>query len=430
MAFTDIDLAILSQASYNVSRRYEGMSLYEVLTDSNMNDYLKENLGSGYTKHLSTLIERVKESSYTIVKVQDNTQNGFAAFAVKDPNNNVTVACRGTELGKLKSDPSTALLDLGEDVKLALSRETAQQADMAKFMDDIQRGNYDSYSFTGHSLGGNLAMYGAITLDDPSKLAQCKTFNAPGFNSNFHRDHKDDIAAVEDRITSYQNKYDGVSEALTVPGNVVILDSKKKSNWGVSGHMLDDLVIKDGQFKTSKSQKKAITALGSLLYITSRLPDSMLILGPVGPSIRNMAATNISMAGNGLSSELINTSVGVSGNSQKIQLTPSELRGLASQMVSLSDEYNSLFDNVISELNRVNGNWSANLANNFAGKITSAQGKFKHIPDMLASGAAVANLSANNYEDTDSLLTKVIAGDLNKQDEGNIVGVLRNSGNI
>ena len=49
---------------------------------------------------------------------------------------------------------------------------------------------------------------------------------------------------------------------------------------------------------------------------------------------------------------------------------------------------------------------------------------------MLASGAAVANLSANNYEEVDSLLTKVVVGDLIKQDEGSIVGVLRNSGNI
>ena len=166
----------------------------------------------------------------------------------------------------------------------------------------------------------------------------------------------------------------------------------------------------------AKPKRKALTALGSLLYITSRLPDSLLILGPVNPSIRNMVATNVSD--------------NISGGGQKIQLTPSELRGLASQMVSLSDEYNRLFDNVVSELNRVNGNWSANLANNFSGKITSAQGQFKFIPDMLASGAAVATLSANNFEDTDSLLTKVITSDLYKQESESIVGVLRNSGNI
>ena len=42
----------------------------------------------------------------------------------------------------------------------------------------------------------------------------------------------------------------------------------------------------------------------------------------------------------------------------------------------------------------------------------------------------MANLSAVNYEEADSLLTKVVAGDLIKQDEESIVGVLRNSGNI
>lgn len=413
MNYTDVELAILSQLAYKDVK--EGETLWSAL--SNNRGYLEKSLGADYKSHISGLIDKAKDNGCYMVKAQTNTSSGFSAFAVKDPiNNNVVVACRGTELGKLKSDPKTALLDLGEDVKLALSKETAQQADMTEFMRSLQEGDYDSYSFTGHSLGGNLATYGAVTLDDHSKLAHCTTFNAPGFNSKFRQEYRSEMAAVDDRITSYQNRYDGVSEALTVSGTVVILDSKKKSNWGVSGHMLDDFVIKDDGFKLAKPKRKALTALGSLLYITSRLPDSLLILGPVNPSIRNMVATNVSD--------------NISGGGQKIQLTPSELRGLASQMVSLSDEYNRLFDNVVSELNRVNGNWSANLANNFSGKITSAQGQFKFIPDMLASGAAVATLSANNFEDTDSLLTKVITSDLYKQESESIVGVLRNSGNI
>jgi len=426
MAFTDIEMAILSQAAYNVSRRFEGESLHSVLTNENMRSYLNNELGDGYSKHISALIDKVKDSDYTIVKTQDNTRNGFAAFAVKDPDNNVTVACRGTELGKFDSDPNAAILDLTEDVKLALAEETAQQADMAKFMAELQTGNYNSYSFTGHSLGGNLAMYGAITLKDKSKLGKCTTFNAPGFNSKFNSEHENDINASEDSITSYQNKYDGVSEALKVPGNVVVVDSKGKKRNGVTGHGLKDMVIKDGKYKRSKTQKKAITLLGSALYITSRLPDSLLILGPISPSLkyRYMAGNDIAMARMNMSS------FEGSSNGQKIKLSPTELRGLASQMVSLSGEYDNLFDNVISDLKQTNGNWSSNLANNFAGKITSAQGQFKHIPDMLSSGAAVATLSANSYEDTDSLLTKVITGDTFNQDDGNIVGVLHKSKSI
>ena len=420
MAFRDVEMAIFSQLAYMDLERFEGKSLHTVLTDSEVRNYLRKSLGSDLSAQLFYFTSHIKDKDYTIAAAQNNTKSGFAAFAIKDPDNNITVACRGTELGKLSSETDVALTDLGQDVMLALSKETAQQADMVKFMNELQKGNHNSYSFTGHSLGGNLAMYGAITLKDPSKLGVCKTFNAPGFNSKLYSEHKDAIAAAEkdEKIISYQNSHDGVSEALRVPGKKVILMSKAKSSGGVDGHMLDDLVVVGGSFQTTK--KKRVTSLGIILYILSRLPDSMLILGPVSP--RTFATTSFKASG---TSVTMAAGFGSSG-SQKIQLTPSELQQQASQMASLSDEYNQLFDGVLSDLNSVNGNWSPNLANNFAGKITSAQNKFKYIPDILTSGAAVANLAAINYENTDSLMAKVISRDY-KTDEGSIVGVLRDS---
>jgi len=420
MAFRDVEMAIFSQLAYMDLEKFEGKSLYTVLTDSEVRSYLRESLGKDLSAQLFYFTSHIKDKDYTIAAAQNNTKSGFAAFAIKDPDNNITVACRGTELGKLSSETEVALTDLGQDVMLALSKETAQQADMVKFMNELQRGNHNSYSFTGHSLGGNLAMYGAITLNDPSKLGVCKTFNAPGFNSKLYSEHKDAIAAAEkeEKIISYQNSHDGVSEALRVPGKKVILMSKGKSSGGVDGHMLNDLVVIGNSFQTTK--KKRVTSLGIILYILSRLPDSMQILGPV--SSRSFVGTSFKASGTSVS---MVAGLGSSG-SQKIQLTPSELKQQASQMASLSDEYNQLFDGVLSDLNSVNGNWSPNLANNFAGKITSAQNKFKYIPDILTSGAAVANLAAINYENTDSLMAKVISHDY-KTDEGSIVGVLRDS---
>ena len=225
MVYTDVEMSILSQLAYQDMK--EGETLWSALL--NNRSYLESSLGSEYKSHISGLISKVKDNGCFIVKAQSNTSSGFSAFAVKDPiNNNVVVACRGTELGKLSENPLTAGKDLYEDVSLALSEQTLQQKDMDKFMNELQKGGYDDYSFTGHSLGGNLAMYGAITLKDKSKLRACKTFNAPGFNDDFHEKYRDEIDAVEGRMTSYQNKYDGVSEALDVPGKKVILASKKK----------------------------------------------------------------------------------------------------------------------------------------------------------------------------------------------------------
>ena len=57
----------------------------------------------------------------------------------------------------------------------------------------------------------------------------------------------------------------------------------------------------------------------------------------------------------------------------KIQLTPEELLVQSQEMLSLCQEFEALFQKNESLLKLVNQNWSTNLANNFAGKIGSAQ---------------------------------------------------------
>ena len=419
MVYTDVEMAILSQLAYQDMR--EGETLWSALL--NNRGYLEESLGSDYKSHISGLISKVKDNGCYIVKAQTNTNSGFSAFAVKDPiNNNVVVACRGTELGKISENPVTTGKDLYEDLTLALSNETMQQKDMSNFMADLQQGGYDEYSFTGHSLGGNLAMYGAITLNDKSKLRVCRTFNAPGFNKDFHKKYKEEINTIDGKekcMISYQNKYDGVSEALDVPGEKVVLASKKKKHDGATGHMQDDFVIDGKGFKKAKSQKKSVTLWGLLLkyggYAVGYVDENRESLGTISRFNASHSSTYVGTS-----------AVGILGN-HKIELTPAELKGQASQMLTLGNEYEHLFDGVISDLNSVNRNWSSNLANNFAGKITSAQRKFQDIPDMVAMGSAVATLAANSFESTDSLLTKVISVDSSKQDDGNIVGVLRDS---
>lgn len=92
--------------------------------------------------------------------------------------------------------------------------------------------------------------------------------------------------------------------------------------------------------------------------------------------------------------------------SNKIQLTPSELQSQANEMKSLQAEYVSLFGGVTGELNKVNTNWSPNLANNFSGKITSAQKSFTQVTQMLMDGAEVADTCAVTFESVDSQLSK------------------------
>lgn len=95
----------------------------------------------------------------------------------------------------------------------------------------------------------------------------------------------------------------------------------------------------------------------------------------------------------------------------KIQLTPAELLAQSAEMLALEQEFASLFQKTESLLGQVNSDWSANLANNFAGKITSAQKACSSIVNMLDGGARIAETSANTMDSVDQLLKKAINGD-------------------
>ena len=73
-----------------------------------------------------------------------------------------------------------------------------------------------------------------------------------------------------------------------------------------------------------------------------------------------------------------------------ILLSFEELIAQSQSMKTLKDEYDAMFTQVVSILNEMNEGWSDNLANNFAGKITTAQKGFSKIVEMLECGENVA----------------------------------------
>ena len=277
-AFTDVELAILAQAAYCKNAR-EGMSLYKFLTAND--DYMRKALGDNYEVAYNQLLDKVKDSDYTIVKaVDDKDGTGFAAFAVRTPDNEVAVACRGTEGFSMDYDSRKDVLT---DGMLATNLVTDQQAQMSAFMADLQDNyNFSGYYFSGHSLGGNLAIFGTIILRDPSLLKKTITINAPGYNDMFWRAFKDKIDKVKNNITNFQNEFDGVSSCFTVPGNNIICESDGLDLVGVNAHMLDMLKIddKNGTFVANKSQKKAPSVLNAVLAIVTVSIDGFYKLLP------------------------------------------------------------------------------------------------------------------------------------------------------
>lgn len=98
----------------------------------------------------------------------------------------------------------------------------------------------------------------------------------------------------------------------------------------------------------------------------------------------------------------------------KIELTPEELKSQAQEMAALQTEFESLFNGTSSLLTTINGNWSATLANNFDGKINSAQNAFRKVTEMLGKGSELAMVSANTYQSMDDLLAKATLQSVNR----------------
>lgn len=245
MAFTDEELAVLADLAYKsiMLKEEKGgrqrRSLYDVLCGHEAE--LRAKLGPGFKDTIDGLMEKTKNQKYEIIKSECNEKgSGFQAFAVADPDNNVTVACRGTECVK----------DALTDLELGLLVEADQHLDMEKFVHELEHYGYDGFYFTGHSLGGNLAMHGAVVLSDPEKLKGVSVFNAPGFNETYWLSHIKQIGAVHNRIVAYQNEGDAVSMLLTTPGVKVCVESNLGDKVKpIKNHSIGSFSMKDGQFE-------------------------------------------------------------------------------------------------------------------------------------------------------------------------------------
>lgn len=155
-------------------------------------------------------------SDWKIVDYYDTNRNtandtGFYGCVIDVGDGDAIVAFRGSEgatnLSNLQHDWIEA--DLG----LLNSTLTIQQGEVYKFLKQISESDYiddyDSLGMTGHSLGGNLAMHGAIVsampeigLDD--KLERCVSYDGPGYSDEYIDLYGEYIDKVNGKITHYK----------------------------------------------------------------------------------------------------------------------------------------------------------------------------------------------------------------------------------
>ncbi len=306
--FNEVEMMILSQLAYkepNASsiNNGNGKIYLSEFIEANY-DYLAKNVGEDVRESLDSLYAKVSgenESDYTIVKSSSGKYGvGFYAFAVQGPDDDtVTVAARGSESETVKDVVQDFVVQ--DFIGVGVLVEGPQNMEMNNFMEDLE--GYDSVYLTGHSLGGNLAVSGAVGFEDTDKIKGVYTFNSPGQNYAFCETHKEGIAAVSDKTVNYQNEGDIVSDINTSIGKTIYVksetgDSVELTN-NFTNHFLPDMSISNGSFVTTGSksdihyQGNAIVTAGTTVLSGTGLAiaaGTMFVADEVVPTVKKIGS--------------------------------------------------------------------------------------------------------------------------------------------
>ena len=118
--------------------------------------------------------------------MDDRYNSGMYGCMIVDENGNAIFSFRGTELDSIDQMIKDGL---GADAGI-LGVSTFQQEQALKFVQEMFRrhgSSLNNFAFTGHSLGGNLAMYAALFAPDEmfDRIMQVIGFDSPGFSVAF-----------------------------------------------------------------------------------------------------------------------------------------------------------------------------------------------------------------------------------------------------
>lgn len=275
MAFTDAEMAVLSELTYSNSS-FTGNDLGNTL--KTFKGKLESNLGPQYEDVINGLIKKIQGKDYKVVNTY-NKSTGFGAFAVIDSSGEATVAARGTDGFHLNDKESLKDIFYGDLGLIMGNGKTSQHKDMEKFIVYLSENKkVNSFDFTGHSLGGNLAMYGAIYAAKlGKKVNKVFAINAPQFSDIFMLSHLKEINKIKGVTKQIQNQYDIVSSIneKNAFGTVEIGKSidTNKNVFDFNDHSSGFFALKGDGFETGY-QKMFFTDF-SISAATSAMPGAL-----------------------------------------------------------------------------------------------------------------------------------------------------------
>lgn len=183
--------------------RSENKSIGEIIYDGIT---IRNNIAEMTTAEWKQIIELAKSSDIadlTLVSTHMNDLGGTMSCFLT-PDGQAIAVFRGTAAYEWKDNA------LGANRVMTYAQKDA--------LDWINSLGYSNIITTGHSKGGNKAMFTAIASD---AVSGCYSFDGQGFSPEFHKKYKVEIAAMKDNIHSISSYRDFVNILLyPVAGDV------------------------------------------------------------------------------------------------------------------------------------------------------------------------------------------------------------------
>lgn len=181
-------------------------------------------------------------------------RGGIRATLYTDRDNNATLVFRGTG-GTYKAWKDNVTGEYETDTKLQ-----RLAADFVKY----ECGGYDNITVTGHSKGGNMAQYVAITCG--TQIDRCISYDGQGFGKNFRIKYAKEIDSSKNKITSISGFNDFVNILLTpVAGEVIYV--KNEETLGVNMHSCYTM-LSNGSFDENGNFNRAFGVIPQLPAMT------------------------------------------------------------------------------------------------------------------------------------------------------------------
>ena len=193
-SLNDQQLLLLNNLMY-YSRVVEVDSIKELLDEIDKKPVKERELSGGLEGNIDGFYEMIaaikSDPSLKNLKIEASTnEDGIRAACFVDSSGNATVAFRGTG----------GIYEAWKDNFSGVTKsDTDMQEIAAKWLENnVLTENYNDIAVTGHSKGGNLAMYVTLLLGD--RISECLAFDAQGFSDKFLLEYADLIRANEHKI--------------------------------------------------------------------------------------------------------------------------------------------------------------------------------------------------------------------------------------